>query len=315
MILSHIKIERKMIITNGDYDNVETASLPPSYDELSVIAYEPSLQRPVPRAVHSTPSEPQPLALRRSLRVVASTPDMQVNAQRCRAARASIGNHLSVPISSGGSSGHRSSVSDGSSPPSPIPRHFHPVIYTFSQSSFNTMVLSADPNESPVQYHVSVQMNCFIPSSYITVVRRGAEDGEMIGSFEMGISTKRSTITMDGWEQLTETVLRRQKGKHKDLWEWTFHQNPRLHLSWHCDSPVKYCYMSQKVGKDEATLLASFSPLPPAPRADGQPSAQAALKIFPEGQRYADIVVMSCLILERKRMTPDSDKHVRPLFT
>ncbi|KAL6302443.1 hypothetical protein BKA93DRAFT_393865 [Sparassis latifolia] len=91
-----------------------------------------------------------------------------------------------------------SSSGPPANPSSPLPRHFNPVVYTFAQNSFNSMMLSADPQQSPLCYHVSVQMNCFIPSSYITTVRRGnSEDGEMVGSFEMGISQKRSTVTID----------------------------------------------------------------------------------------------------------------------
>jgi hypothetical protein len=42
--------------------------------------------------------------------------------------------------------------------------------------------------ESPVTrpaYHITVSMNCFVPFSYITSIRRGGtEDEEYVGDFE-----------------------------------------------------------------------------------------------------------------------------------
>ena len=57
------------------------------------------------------------------------------------------------------------------------------VLLTFEQLGFSEMTVRADTS-SRVQYHVSVHMNCFAPTSHITVVRRWRVDGELIGSFE-----------------------------------------------------------------------------------------------------------------------------------
>lgn len=33
-------------------------------------------------------------------------------------------------------------------------------------------------------YFISINLNCFTPSSYITVIRRGSWEGEFVGDFE-----------------------------------------------------------------------------------------------------------------------------------
>jgi len=48
------------------------------------------------------------------------------------------------------------------------------------------MILSAPAYiEAPQEaYYISVSMNCFTPSCYITTIRRGSWEGETIGDFE-----------------------------------------------------------------------------------------------------------------------------------
>ncbi|KAA1471961.1 hypothetical protein DENSPDRAFT_838072 [Dentipellis sp. KUC8613] len=44
---------------------------------------------------------------------------------------------------------------------------------------------SNDATDTRPLYHISVHMNCLMPSSYITIVRRGAsESGQYVGEFE-----------------------------------------------------------------------------------------------------------------------------------
>ncbi|KAI0918339.1 hypothetical protein AcV5_002348 [Taiwanofungus camphoratus] len=120
------------------------------------------------------------------------------------------------------------------------PRHFGPVIYIFSQETFHSMVLCARGESTP-DYYISVAMNCFIPSSYITTIQRGgSRDGELVGSFEMGISTRKNTVTVDGREKLMDLVLCHAGSKSNRVWQWRWHNDDSLHLSWHSDSPVRY---------------------------------------------------------------------------
>ena len=65
------------------------------------------------------------------------------------------------------------------------------IVLVFRQLGFNAMVATAagegdrsGQTKPAAQYHISVHMNCFCPSSFVTVVRRGKIDGEFVGSFE-----------------------------------------------------------------------------------------------------------------------------------
>lgn len=61
------------------------------------------------------------------------------------------------------------------------------LVYTFSPHSFNSMLLLPPPDAADTrpQYHIAIHLNCFIPSSFITIVRRGAtENGQHVGEFE-----------------------------------------------------------------------------------------------------------------------------------
>ncbi|CCM04768.1 uncharacterized protein FIBRA_06959 [Fibroporia radiculosa] len=187
-------------------------------------------------------------------------------------------------------------------------RHFVPFICVFTQLSFNSMILSGRDDATPY-YHISVHLNCFIPSLHVTTICRGkTSEGEPVASFEMGIAAKKSTVTRDGREKLMDVVLSRSGSKSEPIWVWKWHSDPSLHLSWHCDSPVRYCYLSSQKHTSSATLLASYTPVAMSPRADGLPSPLPSLKLFPEGQRLFDDIVISALILERKRLTPQDTR-------
>ena len=70
------------------------------------------------------------------------------------------------------------------------PHVVRPVIYVFAPvlHSFNSMVVRSQTASIPL-YHIAVRMNCFIPSSYITVITRGdTVEGEEVGQFEYVVS-------------------------------------------------------------------------------------------------------------------------------
>jgi hypothetical protein len=87
------------------------------------------------------------------------------------------------------------------------------------------------PPESPDTrplYHISVQMNCFMPFSFITSIRRGGtERGEFVGEFEcvrfllwfverlirvlfhrMGITRTDARLYMDNQEMALDSALK-----------------------------------------------------------------------------------------------------------
>ncbi|KAI0693532.1 hypothetical protein C8T65DRAFT_667952 [Cerioporus squamosus] len=124
------------------------------------------------------------------------------------------------------------------------------IVLAFRQLGFNAMVAACaagSPGEgertgrTSAQYHISVHMNCFCPSSFVTVIRRGTVDGEFVGSFEMGISTQRATVNMYGVEKFVDAVLSRDGKKTADrIWQWKWGDMPQHSICWHRESPVRY---------------------------------------------------------------------------
>ena len=68
------------------------------------------------------------------------------------------------------------------------------VDLSFQQMGFSEMTVYANTS-ARMQYHISVHMDCFVPSSYITVVKRGNIDGEFVGSFECVLPFSRGRVT------------------------------------------------------------------------------------------------------------------------
>jgi len=181
-----------------------------------------------------------------------------------------------------------------------------PITYIFApvEHSFNSMVVQSQNAMIPL-YYIFVRMNCFIPSSHITTIRRGdTEYGEEVGHFEMGVSIRKPTVVINDTEKIVDTVLTRGGSRMARTWQWRFSSDQSKHLSWTFDSPIKYCYLGTKTIDDRATKLAAFTPPPLTPRADGRPSPTATLKVFPAGHRLFDHILISALILERRRLTP-----------
>ncbi|KAF9451190.1 hypothetical protein P691DRAFT_724711 [Macrolepiota fuliginosa MF-IS2] len=89
-----------------------------------------------------------------------------------------------------------------------------PVRYQFSSVGSNSMILlppETAPDTRPV-YHITVSMNCFVPYSYITTLRRGGtEAGEYVGDFELGATCdpdlRTPTICLRGREYPMTTSI------------------------------------------------------------------------------------------------------------
>ncbi|OSD05068.1 hypothetical protein PYCCODRAFT_1465509 [Trametes coccinea BRFM310] len=195
----------------------------------------------------------------------------------------------------------------------PLPPPPSALVLGFRQKGFNAMVASPSSTSS-ARYHISVQMNCFMPSSYITVVRRTHEGGEFVSSFEMGISTQRAVVNMHGSEKFMDTVLSRT-GKKTDerMWQWKWEDDPRLRFAWHRESPVRYCYPVDATGRPSGPMLAAFV-VCSSTNTLGEASQQpASLTVYPEGQHIMDHILTSVLVAERKRLTP-SPMTMKPIF-
>ncbi|KAK0192690.1 hypothetical protein F5146DRAFT_1136515 [Armillaria mellea] len=139
----------------------------------------------------------------------------------------------------------------------------------------------------------------FTPSSYITTVRKGAlESGELVGEFEMGLTSKLkpSTVCVRGQEALLRDILDDSKRDVASiLWK-----GQSGHLFWDDNSITKKCYRTEHCRPFE--LLAQFS-VPNRLRQLGDPAECTQLRIYPEGQEHFDDILISILVLERKRTT------------
>lgn len=84
------------------------------------------------------------------------------------------------------------------------------ITYSFSPSSLNSMILVPSPHaqDTRPRYHITVNVNCFMPLSHITTVRRGANEfGEFVGDFEMGIIDRADSICVRGNELPLSSVV------------------------------------------------------------------------------------------------------------
>lgn len=176
-----------------------------------------------------------------------------------------------------------------------------PVLYSFSTVSPTSMLLlpPLSASDSRPRYHISVSTNCFTPSSYITTIRKGtSESGELVGEFEMGLTSKLKppTVCVRGQEALLRDILDDSKRDVASI----FWKGQSGHLFWDDNSITKKCYRTEHCRPFE--LLAEFS-VPNGLRWLGDPAECTQLRIYPEGQEHFDDILISILVLERKLTT------------
>ncbi|OJT11633.1 hypothetical protein TRAPUB_11861 [Trametes pubescens] len=207
--------------------------------------------------------------------------------------------------------GSASPKSDTSKALPPQPK---PVLQlNFYQRGFNAMIAYAD---ATVHYHISICMNCFVPSSFVTIIKRSHEKGEFVSSFEMGISTQRATVNMRGDEKFVDSVLTKTGPGRKAndrLWKWRWDSTLGHDIGWKGEKPVRNCYRLDSAGTPAGPILATFVlGASAAQHASGSPQP-ASLVIYPDGRQVVEHILTSVLVLERKRLTP-TPTSVTPLF-
>jgi len=185
-----------------------------------------------------------------------------------------------------------------------------PITYTFSPLPSNAMLLVPPENMSNLlpPYHISISMNCFTPSSYITTIRRGPkENSEVVVYFEIVLTTskKPSTFCIRGNEYLISDVLESSSRIFRNNWTWKPADKP-VALFWddHAGSGNISCFCSKD--RITANLLAKFTPRSHL-RRSGRPVELTRLEVFPEGHEWLDDILMSALVVERIRTTPSTN--------
>ncbi|KAK0208771.1 hypothetical protein DFS33DRAFT_472994 [Desarmillaria ectypa] len=198
------------------------------------------------------------------------------------------------------------------------------IVYSFSHIGDNAMIL-IPPHDAPdtrPKYHISVRLNCFIPSSYITTIRRGAtQEGAMVGDFEMGIADKTATLFIRDKEFPISDVLGKSGSRRGGLWDWKF---VKYGLFWDCKKNPRKVRLNKRsdidrviqkkiqcFSSDRKILFAIFMPVTNL-RKPNIPAELSQLEVTPQGQPFFDDILMSIMIIERWRLTPVTGDHKQP---
>ncbi|RDB28906.1 hypothetical protein Hypma_015805 [Hypsizygus marmoreus] len=184
------------------------------------------------------------------------------------------------------------------------------ITYTFWPQTTppNSMVLAPplDLDNPRPSYCISVNLNCFTPTSHVTTIRRGSWEGEFVGDFEIGLSNskKPNTLCIRGNEHHLSDILKSGYQPFRNTWTWRIsdHDKP-ISLFWDDSAAggVLTCFSSKD--KTTANVVARF--IPPAHlRRHGRPAEMNRLEVSPQGHDYFDDILLCALILERIRTTP-----------
>ncbi|KAL1739727.1 hypothetical protein HDZ31DRAFT_68647 [Schizophyllum fasciatum] len=182
-------------------------------------------------------------------------------------------------------------------------RPTEPITYVFTPSGANAMLLlpPADSADTRPLYHISVAMNVFVPTSFITTIRRGGtEEGPIVGDFEMGISNKASTVFIRNQECTVHEALHPKTFK-SDILSWGLAEK-EFHWDITGDARFYTCFKTEK-GVTGRVALARFLPNRTLRLPDVRHRTQL-LEVTPAGQEFMDDILLSVLIIERRRRRP-----------
>ncbi|KAJ6519989.1 hypothetical protein C8R45DRAFT_953489 [Mycena sanguinolenta] len=191
-----------------------------------------------------------------------------------------------------------------------IRRPAAPVSYSFTPLPSNAMLLAPPPNltDSQKPYYISVHsLNCFTPTSHITIIRKNSWDGELVGDFEIGANSRNpGTLCLRGNEYPISELLTSEFKVFRTTWEWkvkSFGPDKPIMMFWddYGGGGVLSCYSSQD--RDIKNLLAKFTPRT-ALRRQGQPFEPPKLLVTSVGHDLFDDILISALVIERTRTAP-----------
>lgn len=168
-----------------------------------------------------------------------------------------------------------------------------------------TLVPPSYVEGSHAPYWICVNMNCFTPSSYITTIKRGTPDGEVVGDFELGIAAmKKPSVCIRGNEHPLSDVIESNHKLFRNSWVYKVQEPERsVCLYWDENSGNGSISCFSSKDKTTANLLAKFLP-PFHPRKQGRQQEDTRLEVTPHGHDLLDDILMSALIIERIRTTP-----------
>ncbi|TBU56731.1 hypothetical protein BD310DRAFT_823118 [Dichomitus squalens] len=174
-----------------------------------------------------------------------------------------------------------------------------PRIYTFSSWSNDSMFLlpsrDVDRTLTPI-YNITVALNLnpFVPLSYVTTVRRGMdEQGELIGEFELAVMHSRAILKMGNHSTRMSNVLKKD-GHSSRKFVWVYGD---VELRWDCRTTLEdgspMCICTDRGSHQVASFV-------PPPLEASPPPPAATLTVFPDGHELFDHILISALVVERK---------------
>ncbi|EJF56874.1 hypothetical protein DICSQDRAFT_70569 [Dichomitus squalens LYAD-421 SS1] len=174
-----------------------------------------------------------------------------------------------------------------------------PRIYTFSSWSNDSMFLlpsrDVDRTLTPI-YNITVALNLnpFVPLSYVTTVRRGMdEQGELIGEFELAVMHSRAILKMGNHSTRMSNVLKKD-GHSSRKFVWVYGD---VELRWDCRTTLEdgspMCICTDRGSHQVASFV-------PPPLEASPPPPAATLTVFPDGHELFDHILLSALVIERK---------------
>jgi len=181
------------------------------------------------------------------------------------------------------------------------------ITFVFRPTGFNTMVLSPLPSGHQPLYDITVTMNCLNPTSFVSTIRRST-DGEFVGEFEMGISSEKATIRYGDRYCYMEEIFhkfRKVPSKLNDRWIWEY-KDTKLQWDGTGDETATRCY---REGDKTKTNIAKLIPGSPINRQKG-----TVLEVYDNGRALMDHIVVSALIVERKRLSPQHRDKNESIF-
>ncbi|QRV89922.1 hypothetical protein RhiJN_17940 [Ceratobasidium sp. AG-Ba] len=114
-----------------------------------------------------------------------------------------------------------------------IPRE--DVVYTFVRASPTSMIVRSEVTGEAV-YHVSHALDLWNPFVWVTTVRRGDEDGEVVSEFEMGLARRRARLALRGQDDMLVNVVKKAalwgslnfQFRKKRALTWTMQKNSTI---------------------------------------------------------------------------------------
>ncbi|KAF8167621.1 hypothetical protein B0H34DRAFT_792329 [Crassisporium funariophilum] len=184
----------------------------------------------------------------------------------------------------------------------------------------NSMIMSPPSyvDHPHPSYYISVNMNCFTPTSYITTIRRGGWDGDFVGNFEMGISAfrKPNTVCFRDYECPLGEMLEQSSKMFRSvsyLWKSKSSlESTSLELYWEESTFAGSSVLSCFLGKEKmiTNVVAKFIPSTFSRRPGRMASDLTRLEVSPQGHDYLDDIVVSVLVIERIRTSPNVLKDI-----